>query len=115
MSQKTLDFKKALMEAVEEGLLMLGESGRDLIYYNLQHSYGLRKENIPNNPEIFASCLRKIFGEGAEVIESSILRALYRRLGLEYVEKKNYTFANYVKDAKNSVKRRKNTMARFVR
>ncbi|MGB9854008.1 MAG: hypothetical protein ACPLRY_04280 [Candidatus Bathyarchaeales archaeon] len=79
---------------------MLGESGRDVVYFHLQHSYGLRKENIADNPEIFTECLRKIFGLGAQVIESSIVKVLCRKLGIEYVENKNYTFAQYLNDIK---------------
>lgn len=62
MTKKSLSFKEALIEAVDEGLLILGESGREVVYFHLQHSYGLKKENIPENPEIFMGCLRKIFG-----------------------------------------------------
>lgn len=114
MSLKVDEFKKALIEAVDEGLRILGESGRDVIYYNLQHFFGLRKENIPDNIEIFTTCLRKIFGLGATVIEISILKALYRRLGLEYVEKKDYTFADYLEGAKNFVEGRKSAILKLV-
>ncbi|MEM3704117.1 MAG: hypothetical protein QXX79_06870 [Candidatus Bathyarchaeia archaeon] len=106
MDKRRVEFKKALVEAIDEGLLMLGESGRDVIYFNLQHFYGLGKEGVPDNPEIFTRCLRKIFGSGAAVIESSILKILYRKLGIEYVEKKNYTFVNCLNEVKNLVEGR---------
>ncbi len=80
MTKKETLFKEALVEAIDEGLLILGESGRDVVYFHLQHSYGLRKENIPDNPEIFAECLRKIFGLGAQVIEKSIIKVLCSKL-----------------------------------
>ena len=103
MAKKRVSFKEALIEAVDEGLLMLGESGRDVVYFHLQHSYGPRKENIPDNPEIFTECLRKIFGLGAQVIEKSIVKALCRRLEIEYVEVKNHTFTRYLNDIKSAV------------
>lgn len=103
MTKKRVSFKEALIEAVDEGLLMLGESGRDVVYFHLQHSYGLRKENIPENPEIFTECLRKIFGLGAQVIEKSIVKVLCRKLEIEYVENKNYTFTQYLSEIKSAV------------
>lgn len=104
MAKKGAPFNEVLVEAVDEGLLMLGESGREIVYYHLQHSYGLRKENIPDNVEIFAECIRKIFGSGAVVIERSIVKSLCGKLGIKYLEKKNYSFTRWVEDAKRLVK-----------
>jgi len=46
VTQKMEAFKKALMEAVDEGLLMLGENGREVIYFRLKQSYALKKEDV---------------------------------------------------------------------
>ncbi|MEM1540807.1 MAG: hypothetical protein QXJ07_05445 [Candidatus Bathyarchaeia archaeon] len=97
-------FKKALMEAVNEGLLMLGESGREVIYFRLIHSYALKREDIPSNPEIFVKCLRGIFGSGAEVIERAIIKNLYKRLGLEFRAKKDFSFLEYLNEARKAFK-----------
>lgn len=106
MAKKSLSFNEALIEAVDEGLLILGESGREVVYFHLQHSYGLKKENVPENPEIFMDCLRKIFGLGAQVVEKSIIKILCRKLGIEYVENKNYPFTRYLNYAKGVVEGR---------
>ncbi|MEM2911466.1 MAG: hypothetical protein QXM52_00905 [Candidatus Bathyarchaeia archaeon] len=106
MAKKSLLFKEALMEAVDEGLLILGESGREVVYFHLQHSYGLKKENISENPEIFMDCLRKIFGLGAQVIEKAIIKILCYKLGIEFAENKNYPFARYLNYAKSTVEGR---------
>lgn len=47
VTQRMEAFKKALVEAVDEGLLMLGENGREVIYFRLRQSYALKKEDIP--------------------------------------------------------------------
>lgn len=104
MSRKMNTFERALIEAVEEGLLMLGESGRDVIYFRLQHYYALKKEGIPENLEIFVKCLREIFGSGAEVIERAVIRGLYSRLGINYEEKKGFSFFDYLNGAKAQLK-----------
>lgn len=105
MGQKMIKFEEVLVEAVDEGLLMFGESGREIVYYQLQNSYGVKKEGIPNNLEVFTECLRKIFGLGAVSIERSIVKILYSKLGIKYVEKKDYSFSKYVNDAKSAVER----------
>lgn len=100
MTQEKSIFEKALIEAVDEGLLMLGESGRELVYFRLRHSYALSREDIPFHPEIFDECLRRIFGSGANVIEKAIVRSLSRKLGLKFVEKGNFNFLECLNVAK---------------
>lgn len=97
-------FEKALIEAVDEGLLMLGESGREIVYFRLRHSYALTKENVPAHPEIFIECLRKILGSGSKVIEKAIIKSLYRKLGLAYMEEKNFDFFECLSEAKKAAK-----------
>jgi hypothetical protein len=102
MTQRVEAFKKALMEAIDEGLRMLGESGREVIYFRLKQSYALKKEDVPNNPEIFMECLRGIFGSGAEVIERTIIRSLYKKLGMEFEAKKGFGFMEHLNEARKT-------------
>lgn len=91
--------KQALLEAVDEGLLLiLGDSGRKATYFHLQHMYSLTRENIPNNPAVFASGLEKIFGSGAKVIEEAIVKSSYSKLGIKYEKKKSARFEDYLQD-----------------
>ena len=100
VTQRTEVLKKALAEAIDEGLLMLGESGRDVIYFRLKQSYALKREDVSSNPEIFVSCLREIFGSGAEVIERAVIKKLYDKLGIEFKEKKDFGFMEYLNEAR---------------
>jgi hypothetical protein len=97
-------FKQILLEAVEEGLLTLGESGREAVYFHLQNLYGVKKEEIPNKLEEFADGLRKIFGLGAAVIEKAIIKSLYGKIGMKHEERKDYSFLRYIRDAETAVK-----------
>ncbi|MBS7608720.1 MAG: hypothetical protein QW734_10975 [Candidatus Bathyarchaeia archaeon] len=92
--------ERALIEAVDEGLLMLGESGREVVYFRLRFSYAIGKEDVPSHPEIFDECLRSIFGSGAKAIEKAIIKNLYKKLGLKFVEKENFDFLEYLNYAK---------------
>lgn len=93
-------FRRILLEAIDEGLLTLGKSGREAIYFHLKNSYSLKKEEIPDKPEAFVKDLENLFGLGAEVVEKAIVKNLCLRLGLKYTEKKNYSFLSYLNDAK---------------
>ncbi|MEM1566427.1 MAG: hypothetical protein QW510_05015 [Candidatus Bathyarchaeia archaeon] len=103
MNQERSMFEKALVEAIDEGLLMLGEGGREVVYFRLRHSYALSKEDVPAHPEIFIECLRKIFGSGSKAIEKTIIKGLYSKLGLTYAEKKNFDFFEYLNEAKKQL------------
>ena len=96
MEEKEKDFEKLFIEAVDEGLETLGESGKHMIFFHLDKSYSIRKHEIPKKPEAFARGLQKIFGAGASVIEKLILKSLYSKLGLECEYVENRSFADYV-------------------
>ena len=42
-------FEKALLEAVDEGLAWLGDAARRTIYYHLENSFNISRQNIPHN------------------------------------------------------------------
>jgi len=98
-------FEQVFIEAVDEGLESLGESGRHMIFYHLDKSYSIKKHEIPKTPEAFAEGLEKIFGAGASVLEKLIVKSLYSKLGLKYEDVESRPFAdcvNHVKEADNA-------------
>jgi len=99
MEEKVKDFDKLFIEAVDEGLGVLGESGRQMIFFHLEKSYSIKRHEIPRKPEAFAAGLEKIFGAGASVLEKLIVKSLYSKLGLKYEDKEERKFADYVKEA----------------
>jgi len=56
-------FNNILIEAIDEGLLILSESGREVVYFHLHNYYGLKKEDIPKNLATFLNCIRKILDQ----------------------------------------------------
>jgi len=45
--------KKLFLEAVDEALQFLGESGKTAVYFYLERNWSIRKEDIAKNPEAF--------------------------------------------------------------
>ncbi len=88
-------FSRALLEAVDEGLLVLGSSVKDTVYYYVERSCGLRRERIPERLEDFHSALQGLFGAGAKVIEKLIAQKLYAILGLNFEEHEEWTIVDY--------------------
>lgn len=98
--------KQVLLEAVDEGLLILGESSRRAIYFHIQEMCSLTREEIPNKPDVLASGLKKIFGAGSKVIEKSIVESLYQKFGIKYEEKKNCSFLHYLDHAMEIIQKK---------
>jgi hypothetical protein len=95
-------FEQVFIEAVDEGLESLGESGKHMIFYHLDKSYSIKKHEIPKTPEAFAEGLEKIFGAGASVLEILIVKSLYTKLGLKYEDVESCPFADCVKQVKET-------------
>jgi len=102
---KKLDFDKTLLAAVDHALLALGESPKKAIYYHLNESFKLQRENIPEGTDEFSNALKTLFGPGAEVIEKLIVKNLYSSLDLNFDEKTCLEFVDYVSLAREIVKR----------
>jgi len=98
LSQNNL--KKNLLEAVEEGFSSLGDSPKQAIFFHLETSFEIKKDNIPANLTEFANALEKIFGPGAFYLEKLIVKGLYEKFGLEFEEVENWNFLEYVSKLK---------------
>ncbi|MEM3566277.1 MAG: hypothetical protein QXK18_05340 [Candidatus Bathyarchaeia archaeon] len=107
MTEKS--FEEILLEAVDEALASLGDSAKQSIYYHLEEKFKIPRKEIPKRIGDFAEGLEKIFGIGARFLEILIMRKLYDRIGkpLEWDERKEFVFVNYVEAAKQSFKKAK--------
>ena len=95
--EKVRNLDKLLEEAIDEGLNVLGKSGKQMLFFHLEKSYSLTKHEITKKPEVFETAIHQIFGAGAPVLEKLIVESVYSKLGLTYHEKKKYTFSDYLK------------------
>lgn len=96
------NFDKLLLEAVDEALASLGDSVKQAVYFHLEKSFGIKKEDVPNRIGDFAQVVENIFGPGASYLESSIMKRLYEkvRVVFEWGESKPFGFADYIAEAK---------------
>lgn len=98
------DFEKLLLEAIDEGLSSLGESSKQAIYYHLEKSFNLKKQEIPYSIEAFANAIEKIFGLGANFLEILIMKRLYEKMGRNFKLRtsKDLEFVEYITVARQS-------------
>lgn len=82
-----LNFEKVLLEAIDYSLASLGDSSKQAIYFHLEKGFSIRKQEIPRNIQAFSLAVEKIFGLGANFLESLILKRLIERTNLAEKEK----------------------------
>jgi hypothetical protein len=101
MQETRKNFDELFMDAVDEALKVLSESGRQMLFFHLEKSYSIKRHEISQKPEAFAAGLEKIFGAGALVLEKLIIKNLYSQLGLKFEDKRDYTIADFLKTMKS--------------
>jgi hypothetical protein len=92
------DFKKLLLEAVDEGLSSLGNSSKKVLYSHLDKGFRIKKQEIPEKIDAFADAIENIFGVGAGSIEVLIMKRLHEKAGqnLRWHAPKDLIFTDYV-------------------
>ncbi|MBS7650174.1 hypothetical protein KEJ35_02290 [Candidatus Bathyarchaeota archaeon] len=94
------DFNKRLLEAIDESLLALGEHVRQAVYHYMETRFSIRRDEIPYRPEDFAEALRDMLGSGGKVLLRLAVKIFYAKLGLNFEEKSEWNFRDYVEYAR---------------
>ena len=77
-------FEDVFQDSVEEALSCLGESVKKSIYFHLENSFLLSRQDIPCRVKDFSDALERIFGLGAKHIELLIMEKLYMKVNCSY-------------------------------
>jgi len=77
-------FEDVFQDSVEEALSCLGESVKKSIYFHLENSFLLSRQDIPSRVKDFSDALELIFGLGARHIELLIMEKLYVKVNCSY-------------------------------
>jgi len=108
------DFERLLLQAVDQALASLGESSKQAIYFHLDKSFNIEKQEIPSKIEPFKEALEEVFGDGASFLEVMIMKRLYETIGgnLQWKESQEFTFTEYMAAAKRAFHERKQIKVR---
>ena len=93
-------FNEALLEAVDHGLMVLGEIVRQAIYGQIENHPALKRAGIPEQLVAFHKALGSVLGASANTVEKLIAKNLYQRLNLNFTPRPEWTFIEYVDHAK---------------
>lgn len=91
LSTKRKEFKDRLIESIEDVL-----DFSKVILNFLELNSDFRKENILDNPQIFSRELGDLFGSSSKGIEKLIIKRLYKKTHIIYVEEKGKSFSDYI-------------------
>lgn len=91
--------REGLIQAVDQGLGIPGDSVRVAIYERLEISYHIKREEISEKLDRFHEALLDLLGVGAPVMERMIAKNLYCRLGLNFTKHEDWALVDYVDHA----------------
>jgi hypothetical protein len=98
-----VSFEENLLEAIDEGLSLLGESPKAAIYYHLEKTFKIKRQDIPYRIEEFTNAIERMFGNGAKIVEIRIMKCLFNRVGCTikiYQRPANLDFTEYIEAIK---------------
>lgn len=101
------DLNEALVDAVDSGLLVLGENSRKAIYSCLEKNFKIKREEVAPKFEEFKEALEDILGSGAEILKKIIIREIQTKLELNLEEKGNFEATNHVSTIQETHKSRR--------
>ena len=73
-------FKVAMIKAVDESFSSFSKLDKQAVYFHLDKSFKIKKEEIPCKIEAFTDAIEQMFGIGAKLIEIRIIEALHKRI-----------------------------------
>ena len=83
-----------IIKCIDEGLQVLGESTKHVIYHCLEKDFRLKKEEIREHPEMFEQAITSIFGEeGSKIIEELIVQKIAQNFNLKPTSKLSFVEA----------------------
>ena|SRR3972149_2914602 len=89
-----------IMTAVDDSLSSFGESFKQVIYFQLENTFHIKKQEIPQRIDEFAAAIEELFGIGATLIEMKILKALHDQVPgfVHFPRGDDLVFTDYVKN-----------------
>lgn len=96
------EFDRLLIESLDESAAMvLGEIARKAVYEVLEKKYGIERNRIPERLNELTSAFETIFGATAgKTMVRAIVKRLYSKLGLTFVEIPDWRLPDYVREAR---------------
>jgi hypothetical protein len=90
-----------LVESIEKTVAqLLSSQVAEALFKNLERTYSIKKDEIPNRLDALVSILEDTFGESTKVLGKAIAKRFYSRLGLEFSNDPQKTLIDYIEKSK---------------
>jgi hypothetical protein len=97
--QSNHSYQELVLDAVDETFSTLGKTAKQIIYFHLEKTFKICKQEIPYKIEKFTKAIDEIIGPGAKLLEIEIIEKLYKRIGQDFKyhpKQKDLAFAEYL-------------------
>jgi len=95
------DFERLLSESLDDALAdLFGEETKQIIYSWLKSEYRIVREEMPERLGDFDVALTRMFGRSSRAIRRVIVKRLYSKMRIEFVERTGYGLLDYVAEAR---------------
>ena len=94
----TDNFEDIFLEAIDDGLSILGETAKNTVYSYLKRTFKMTKQEIPHRIDEYVTAIENMFGIGAKLIQIQTMKSLYKKVRCQikqYPNHKNLTFTEY--------------------
>jgi hypothetical protein len=98
--QSNRSYQELVLDAVDETFSALGKTAKQVIYFHLEKTFKICKQEIPCKIEKFTEAIEEIIGPGAKLLEIEIIEKLYKKIGQDfkyYPKQKGLAFTEYLK------------------
>jgi hypothetical protein len=96
-------FNEAFLRAVDFAFDSLGKSCKQALYFHLENSFHVRRENVSEKVEDFVEALELIFKDGVIYLKKLVLKKLCEDLGVNFEESYVSDFAMAISKIKGMV------------
>ena len=95
-------FNGVLKAAIDETITgVLGQMVHEALYRRLEKKYSVTSDELPYRFDTMCEVLRNTFGiVGSKTLGRAIARNLYRKIGIQFSPRAEYTLTDYVREAK---------------
>jgi len=97
------EFNRLLVESLDESFAaILGEIPKKTVYDVLERNHAITRNCIPEKLSEFTVALETVFGAApSKVLERIVVKELYSKLGLTYIERPDWRLDDYVTEARS--------------
>ncbi len=103
-NQNNIPLENTILAAIDESLSSFGDSFKQVIYFQLENTFHIKKREIPQKIDEFAAAVEEMFGIGATLIEMKILKTLHDQVPsfVHFPRGDELVFTEYVKNLRFS-------------